>query len=179
MIRYLLLCPLILLLAGCSAEGPDEPLDDAVASPDDLMARFAAALTAGDAAALAPLIDHETGRSYFVFRQDDVDSLGLPTSSLGGGETIDAFRNIFSGLPVQNQAGETVPAVESILIDTMERLTEWSGPSPGDDLSWWELRFNVQKVSHRVEYTVTRAIRCTSSPMFMIPPIPDGISSRR
>jgi hypothetical protein len=148
---------LALLAAGCSDDDhPTVTPPDRISSPDDVMDAFTAALEAMDLVAMEALLERCSGRFRFLFRDEDVAKLSLPTVFLDRGDMMRAWRNVFAGERIFNHAGQWAPGVEAIEVTRFERNTEWCEPICGGS-SWWDLQFGVLRVNFRIEMTVTRA----------------------
>jgi len=118
------------------------------------MSQFNAALVAGDADAMEELFDYESGIFTFQFRDEDVDSLGLPFSSLNMEEMTRVWQNLFSGQEFVNHAGETVPPVTQLQVNRFERMNEWRRPE--SDMTWFELMYGVYYTNYRVHLSLHR-----------------------
>ena len=145
----------LLLVAGCNDNDPVVFPDNRISSPDEFIDQFKSALVARDIEALVPLFDHDTNRFIFYFRDEDVEGLPLPTSALNMEEMIQVWRNIFSGREILNSAGDLVPGITGFEVNKLERNTDWTGPEDGEP-SWHDIKYNIQKVFYRIDFTVTR-----------------------
>ena len=145
-----------MLLSGCGDSGsqPTDPIDK-ITSPDDLMDRFFTALIDKDAPTLESMFDYESQRFAFRFREEDVEGLALPTTSLNLAEMGQVWRNLFSGHEIVNHAGQVAPAVLAFEVNRMDRNTSWCGPGT-DPMSWWELITDIESTSYHVQFTVVR-----------------------
>ena len=145
----------LLLVAGCDDDDPVVFPDDRISSPDEFIDQFKSTLVARDIEALEPLFDHDTNRFTFYFKDEDVERLSLPTSVLKMEEMIQVWRNIFSGQEILNSTGDLVPGITGFEVNRLERNTNWTGPEDGDP-SWYDIKYNIQKVFYRIEFTVIR-----------------------
>ena len=138
-------------LAGCSDDDhPTVTPQGWILSPDDVMESFTTALEDMDLEAMVGLLDECSGRSRFIFRDEDVARLSLPTGFLDRGDMRLAWRNIFAGERIFNNAGRWAPGVGAIEVTRFERNTEWCDPTCGGS-SWWDLSLGIQRVNFRIE----------------------------
>lgn len=156
-IAFLLLLGALHLVASCSDDGPlFEIPEDQISSPDELVDAFISAVEARDIESLVPLFDHDTKHFSMKFREEDVAEMSLPTGYLNMGDMIQVWRNILSGQEILNNEEDLVPAVIGIEVIRFDRNTDWCGNECGTE-SWLELRYNIQRVNFRIEFTITRS----------------------
>jgi len=146
----------LLLVAGCDDDAPVVFPENRISSPDEFIDQFKSALAARDIEALEPLFDYDTNRFTFYFRDEDVEKLSLPACCLNIEEMIQVWRNIFSGQDILNNAGDLVPGITGFEVNRLERNTNWTGPEDWDP-SWHDIKYNIQKVFYRIEFTVIRS----------------------
>lgn len=173
--KRILILAALLMVTACSEDGPLVPLDPAV-TMDRFVRDFAAALEAGDVAALDAMINREEDFFYFNFSPWDEHDHELPTWYMRRSEFVQALGNICSGQPLKQEDGTFAPAITGLEITRLAVDLPWE-PPPGDmpdhyltEWGIWTATYHFEMVVHREGMT---PLEVGKKLMFQVRPLCD------